>query len=280
MFLEVVVSICLYFIRSCYPDLMATKLSKIELSENKQVQIQSCDLLTLLLSELVNIARDSGKSFSVYIGDLFSRCKVQKAILHCLLASVYNGRMRLRTHARDSSNPDYLLHDIAEAIVTFNEERMDRDTSDSFQANLLKLVLVLIILEEKIRIAKNEPDSVIQPGVTGTDMDKLRMPAVRFITNRPIVTQSMFLCAVLSALKQHHRTDMHRHWLTMVTSAMPYIGRSLANILVPVINQLCKNIEIIAELYELDNFNPVYVVYGGVLCVYVGDVVINMLYNF
>ena len=256
MFLEVVVSVCLYFIRSYYPDLMAAKLSKVELSENKQVQIQSCDLLTLLLSELVNIARDSGKSFSVYVGDLFSRCKVQKALLHCLLASVHNTRSKSRSHARESSNPDYVLRDVTEAIVNFNEDRMDRHTSDSFQAKLLKLVLVLIILEEQIRVAKNEAEIVVQPGMAGVDMDKMRMPAVRFIANRPIVTQSMFLCSVLSALKQHHRTDMHRHWLTMVTTAMPYVGRSLANILVPVINQLCKNIEIIAELYELDNFNP------------------------
>ena len=256
MFLEVVISVCLYFIRSYYPDLMAAKLTSVELSANKQVQIQSCELLTLLLSELVNIAKDSGKSFSVYVADLFSRCKVQKALLHCLLSSVYNSRTRQRTTSTSSTHPD-LLREVTEAIVSFNEDNMDRYTSDSFQAKLLKLVLVLIILEEQIRIAKNEADTTTVHAMSGMDIDKMKLLSIRFNANRPIVTQSMFLCAILSALKQHHHTDMHRHWLTMVTTSMPYVGRSLASILVPVINQLCKNIEIIAELYELDNLTPV-----------------------
>ena len=95
MYIEVLISTCLYFVRSYYPNLMMSKLSEIELNGNKEVQILSTEILTLLLSELINVARDSNKGFSTYLKDLLARCKVQKAILHCVLASVYNARRKV-----------------------------------------------------------------------------------------------------------------------------------------------------------------------------------------
>ena len=55
-----------------------------------QVHILGVEILTLLMSELLSIMKESGKSFVSYISDLLSRCKLQKSLLHCLLASVYN----------------------------------------------------------------------------------------------------------------------------------------------------------------------------------------------
>jgi len=251
MFVEVVISICLYFMRSYYPNLMMSKLTDLELNGNKEVQILSCEILTLLLSELVNIAKDSGRGFSTYISDLFFRCKVQKALLHCILASVFNAR-----HKGSSAGTPL---NITEAIISFNEENMDSNTNETFQVKLLKLVLVLIILEDQIRAAKSETHdaSTLAP----PDWDKTKvsfqpsLSTVRYIQSRPIVYQGMLLSAILSALKQQHLTHMHRHWVTMVTSAMPYMGRALAHTLVPLVNQLCKNIELVSELYELDNFS-------------------------
>lgn len=52
-------------------------------------------VLTLLLSELLSIMRDSGRSFVSYISDLLGRCKLRKALLHTLLACVYNVRLKL-----------------------------------------------------------------------------------------------------------------------------------------------------------------------------------------
>ena len=110
------------------------------------MQILACEILTLLLSELVNVAKDSGRGFSTYISDLMSRCKVQKALLHCLLASVFNARLKPPGH-EESLN-------ITEAIISFNEENMDANTNETFQVKLLKLILVLILLEDQIRKAR------------------------------------------------------------------------------------------------------------------------------
>ena len=132
MYVEVLISVCLYFIRSYFPNLMMSKLSDAELNGNKEVQILSCEILTLLLSELVNLAKDSGRGFSTYIGDLLHRSKVQKALLHCLLASVYNAR---RKPPLENSN-------FTEAIISFNEENMDANTNETFQVRQYSLVWI------------------------------------------------------------------------------------------------------------------------------------------
>ena len=125
MYVEILLSICLYFMRSYYPNLMMSKLTEQELNGNKEVQILSCEILTLLLSELINVAKDSGKGFATYINDLLSKCKTQKALLHCVLASVYNAR-------RKAAGQD-MGGNFTEAIISFNEENMDANTNETFQ---------------------------------------------------------------------------------------------------------------------------------------------------
>lgn len=245
MYVEILISICLYFIRSYYPNLMMSKLTDTELNGNKEVQILSCEILTLLLAELVNVARDSGRGFSTYISDLMSRCKVQKALLHCLLASVFNARQK-PSNLNESVN-------ITEAIISFNEENMDANTNETFQVKLSKLILVLILLEDQIKRAKGESDSnlLLPPEWERPKLNfQPSLAFVRYVHSRPVVYQGMLLSAVLSALKQQHLCHMHRHWVTMVTSALPYMGRAQSHVTVTVVNQLCRNIELLAYQYE------------------------------
>ena len=143
MYVELIISMCLYFVRSYYPNLMMSKLTDMELNGNKEVQILSCEILTVLLTELINLVKESGRGFSTYISDLLVRCKVQKALLHCVLASVYNSRNK------NAASLD-LQANITEAIISFNEENMDANTNETFQIKLLKLLLVTIILEDQV----------------------------------------------------------------------------------------------------------------------------------
>ena len=247
MYVEILISICLYLMRSYYPNLMMSKLSEEELNGNKEVQILSCEILSLLLSELVNVAKESGKGFATYLNDLLLRSKVQKVLLHCVLATVYNHRKKTPGHNTQQN--------ITEAIISFNEENMDADALETFQLKLLRLLLVCIMLEEQIRKLKSEPDSAFQ---LPPEWDRIQanfqpsLSSVRYLANKPIVHQSMLLSAVLSSLKQHHMSHMHRHWIAMVTAAMPFMGKALSHVVGTVVQQLCRNIELMASLYELD----------------------------
>ena len=68
----------------------------------------------------------------------------------------------------------------------------------------------------------------------------------RFRATEPIAQQTMFLSGVLSALKQRHLCHLHRHWVGLVTSALPYMGRALTHVVLCVVSQLCRNLEDLA----------------------------------
>lgn len=247
MFIEVMISICLYFIRSYFPNLMMSKLSVEELNCNKEVHILATEVLTCLLSELIAIMKDSGKSLMSYIKDLLSRCKLQKAVLYSCLASVYNSRVK---------DPGQSLSNITEAIILFNEENLDPSSNETFQIKLLNLMLVMIMLEHNIQKIQNESEATA-PSSQDTEKQGVSfhqsMMNVKFSAGHPVVQQQMFVSCVLSALKQQHMAHMHRHWVAMVTSSLPYMGKSLPNIVLVVTSQLCKNLEILATAYKQED---------------------------
>uniref|UniRef100_A0A2C9KBU5 Uncharacterized protein n=1 Tax=Biomphalaria glabrata TaxID=6526 RepID=A0A2C9KBU5_BIOGL len=239
MLVEIVISLCLYFVRGYYPNLMVNKLSHEELLGNKMVHILGVEILTLMVSELLSIMKESGKNFVSYISDLLSRCKLQKSLLHCLLASVYNQGLGPTSSGGKSES-----RKLTELIIEFNESGLDPSVNDAFQMKLLQLVLVTVMLEDQIRLVQGTADS--QTGPTERAHLTSSLLNVHYNASLPIIQQEMFLSAVWSALKQHHLCHLHRHWVGLVTSALPYMGRAMARTVMCVVLQLCRNLEIIA----------------------------------
>ena len=243
MFIEILISVCLYFIRGYYPNLMMSKMNPEELLGNKQVHIMATETLTLMMSEVIVIMRDSGRNFVSYISDLLSRCKVQKALLHCVLATIYNCRKR--------KDKDLISSKITEAIIAFNEENLVPSANETFQVQLLNLLLSMIILEEQIVKIRGISEAAQQ-----SDWDRLRvnyqpsLQNVRYIQGHLLIQQGMFMSSVLSSLKQFHLCHMHRHWIALVTGALPYMGKHLPGIVISVVSQLCRNLEAVASEYE------------------------------
>merc|ERR1711892_1273759 len=79
MLLEVVLSICLYYIRSYYPSLPG--LSQEEVLGNREIQLAGVITLTKVFRELVVIVKENGKAFALYMMALLPRCKVPKVVL-------------------------------------------------------------------------------------------------------------------------------------------------------------------------------------------------------
>ncbi|XP_067010621.2 protein dopey-1 homolog [Anabrus simplex] len=249
MYLEVLITVCLYFARSYYPNLGQMRLTHEEIAGNRQVQLASSELLMLICSELIFIVRDSGKGFACYIADLLSRCKVQKVVLHCILSSVYNmstttsdQKLVLSGHQRT----------FTEEIVRFNDPVAEHgevpercrhrgsEHSEGFQVQLLRLLLALIMLEHQVNLQKGDDSK-----------DSLKIPAnqQKYVAGVAIPHQPMFLAAILTALKLDHMRHLHQHWTTLVTSALPFMGQSLTLIVMSIVNQLCCNVEKLAKYY-------------------------------
>lgn len=143
-FLEVVVTTCLYYVRSYYPSLPQSRLTEEELRGNQKVRILSCDILKLIFSQLV-ITVKARPNLTTYFQDMLMKCKVQKTILQCVLASVSSLQTR-----KEGGNDDTAF---AEAIIDFNEKNNEGISSgfqEDYQKSLLKLLEELVILEHKV----------------------------------------------------------------------------------------------------------------------------------
>lgn len=252
MYLEILVSVLLYYVRSYYPNLMMSKLAPEELMGNREVHILSAEILALMMSELILITKDSGKSFASYMDSLLTKCKLQKALLHCVLASIYNARRKFSQEGKSVTS-------FTETIVDFNEENLDSSAVETFQIKLLHLLRVMVQLEDHIVKAKGEQDASSSAGVTEWEQSKVSfqpsLSHVRYNPALPMVHQAMFLSGILSALKQQHVAHMHRHWISMVTSSLPFMGKALSHIVMAVVAQLCRNLDMLAQVYGPTSVN-------------------------
>lgn len=255
MFLEVLVSACLYFVRSYYPSLPQTHLTPAELSGNRDVRLLCCELLRLVFSELVAVVRDSGRSFAIYLNDLLTRCKVQKALLHCLVASVYGFQ-------KPSSENDNAL---TVGIIEFNEkipagEGLAEDFQETFQVYLLQLIAALIVLEERVTSHIGEDGHPGHKPVAEKAAPKMRfqpqMSTLRYQHNVPIPCQAMFGTALLTALRQQHKAHLHAHWMSLVMCALPFAGKSLTQLVLSVASQVCSNLEVAVAAPSAPNSTP------------------------
>ena len=136
--IEVLIATSLYFLRSYYPNL--PHLSSDDIQANREVQLMAIDLLIVLVSELILVVKDNGRAFAIYINDLFTRCKVQKVVLHSLIASVHD----MQKEKVESFTQD---------ILKFNEIYVSlglSNFSEAFQVQILKLLLALVMLEQVV----------------------------------------------------------------------------------------------------------------------------------
>ncbi|XP_059082535.1 protein dopey-1-like isoform X2 [Tigriopus californicus] len=265
--IEVLISTLLYYLRSYYPNLGQVRLSDDEIQTNREVQLMSIDILSVLVSELVLVVQDNGKAYATYISDLFGRCKVQKVVLHSLLAGIND----MRDNPRRPEEEETLA--FTEDILKFNEiystaqgsnngVTSDRisNYSEAFQVQVLRLLLSLIMLEQAI--GHQNKDKIRGTAVLGNDLDASGRstpvhgassnPILRYHNDHVIPDQPMFLFSIVSALRQEKMRHLHSHWTSLVTSCLPFLGKSLSQNVLEVTAQLCRNLEQLSHFYKCD----------------------------
>jgi len=244
MLLEVVLYICLYYIRSYYPSLPG--LSKEEVLGNREIQLAGVVTLTKIFSELVVIVKENGKAFALYTMDLLGRCKVQKVVLHSLLAGVHS-----------LANIDMGEGGFTEELLKFNDVDLDcvedmSSNTGAFQVELLKLVMSIVMLEEVISMKKYEEGA--RP-----DISLSHSTLMKYQPNHPFCSQPMFLTAVLAALRQPQLKDLHHHWTDLVVSCLPFLGPALTQVVTTVAAQVWTNLEQLPADTEQDSVPSDYV---------------------
>uniref|UniRef100_A0AAY5K8G4 Dopey N-terminal domain-containing protein n=1 Tax=Esox lucius TaxID=8010 RepID=A0AAY5K8G4_ESOLU len=248
MFLEIIISLCLYFLRSYYSAHVSATAA--DLAGNRAMQLTSVEVLTLLFGELAKVTGGSAKGFASFISDVLSKCKVQKVVLHCLLSSIFSAQKwheQRATGVNVASQEEGLSED---SVINLSEDQMDG--CSAVQSQLLRLLQSLVVLEHRVLAPAEEGDggSVVSPAEPVNPQQP--MTSLQYLHGQPITAQGMFLCAVIRALHQHHACKMHPQWIVLITASLPYMGKVLRRVVASVTLQLCRNLDNLIQQYRYE----------------------------
>ncbi|XP_006892222.1 PREDICTED: protein dopey-1 [Elephantulus edwardii] len=250
MYIEILISLCLYYMRSHYPT--HVKVTTQDLIGNRNMQMMSIEILTLLFTELAKVIESSAKGFPSFITDMLSKCKVQKVILHCLLSSIFSAQ---KWHSEKMAGKNLVAVEEGfseDSLINFSEDEFDNGST--LQSQLLKVLQRLIVLEHRVMTIPEENESGFD--FVMSDLEHINphqpMTSLQYLHAQPITCQGMFLCAVIRALHQHCACKMHPQWIALITSTLPYMGKVLQRVVVSVTLQLCKNLDNLIQQYKYE----------------------------
>lgn len=286
-YLEILITITLYFIRSHY--LPSSNVSPEFLEGNVKTQVSSLECLSNLTWELVKLVRESGHGFGNFITDLLSRCRVQKAIIHCLAATVNETRETpissrsssdtlqsssdslrsssdsVRAQSRKTSNQSPSLSDRSRSSsesLPESSRRSSEETVDQMilQSKLLEVVESLIVLEHALlsciealtpdHLGNSEFEIIMKGGEDGVGGPNVEGYTSRFIQGKSLSSQEMLLNMVLCCLKAQGNFEISNRWTGFVIECLPYLGMDLKKWVVPVVLQMCSNISDVTRLFK------------------------------
>ncbi|KAJ8354068.1 hypothetical protein SKAU_G00216350 [Synaphobranchus kaupii] len=268
MFIEILISLCLYFLRSYYSAHVVA--APQDLAGNRSMQLTSIEVLTLLFTELSKVAEGSAKGFSSFIGDVLSKCKVQKVVLHCLLSSIFSAQ-KWHEQRVGGANLAAVEEGLSEdSVVNLSEDQMDG--CSAVQSQLLRLLQSLVVLERRVMAPPEEGGEVGMgaglgaglgpglgpgpgpepPGEVEHVNPQQPMTSLQYLQGQPITAQGMFLCAVIRALHQHYTCKMHPQWIGLITATLPYMGKVLRRVVASVTLQLCRNLDNLIQQYRYE----------------------------
>ncbi|XP_034430111.1 protein dopey-2 [Hippoglossus hippoglossus] len=269
--IELLVSLCLRFLRSHYPSYLS--LGPLDLQGNREVQVRSVEVLTRMVNQLGCVARghEGNGASAEPIRRVLSRCKVQQYALLTLSASMYVSQRGMDKVA--SRNVELLVEQgglSEESLVNLGSGGGQEQYP--LQMELLKLLEALIVLEHHVGLGWAVPSGGLG-GASSQPVEPRESPTVssplarewqsavlfqqsiksaQYVQSHPITAQGMFVSAAAMALQPQYGYAMHPHWVSLLCSILPYLGRSLGIIVAPLIGQICRNLDELVKLYEHD----------------------------
>jgi len=264
LLLELLMSLCLRFLRSHYPSYLT--VGPRDLQGNREVQVQSVEVLVRLVHQLGSAAqRQEGNSAKLEpIRRLLSECQVQRYALLTLSASMYVSQRGAGAALRGTP--------LLEEKGGLSEESLVHlgggQEQYPLQVELLKLIQALITLEDRVahggaptghpeesrdaQAVKEWQTTVLAKEWQTAVLFQQSIKAAQYVQNQPITAQGMFVSAAARALQPQYGYAMHPHWVSLLCTSLPYLGRSLGIILAPIISQICINLDNLVKVNEHD----------------------------
>uniref|UniRef100_A0A672STT1 DOP1 leucine zipper like protein B n=1 Tax=Sinocyclocheilus grahami TaxID=75366 RepID=A0A672STT1_SINGR len=264
--------LCMRYLRSHYPSYAS--IPTRQLQANREVQVKSVEVLTELMIQLVWVAQQAqigeakGTASLEAVHNLLWGYKVQQYVLLMLSASMYVCQRADRPdqHTLPEEDQGGDVGEISEeSLINFGRDGIWAE--HPLQIALLKLLKVLIVLEHHVcpphtkaqdhDQSNSNPQQRADPSALAREwqtavMFQQSIKAVRYVPSQPITAQGMFVSAAARALHPQYGCAMHPAWVTLLCEVLPYLGRSLAIIVSPIIAQICRNLDELVKQHEHD----------------------------
>ncbi|KAG8450171.1 hypothetical protein GDO86_002706 [Hymenochirus boettgeri] len=247
LLIELLTYLCLSFLRSYYPCYL--KVTHKDVLGNRDVQVKSVEVLIRIMSQLVSIAKGSEGKKAEFIHCLLERCKVQEFVLLSLSASMYTSQKKYE-QVSSGGNKDMDEGFFEEGIINLGQDQIWSE--HPLQIELLKLLQVLIILEHHLRLIHEDQDGqgdLSKEWQKGINFQQ-SINAMQYVQSHAITSQGLFVSAVVKALRPDYGYGMHPPWVALVTSSLPFFGKSLGLTVAPFVVQICKNLDELVKQYE------------------------------
>lgn len=248
LLIELLTYLCLSFLRSYYPCYL--KVTHRDVLGNRDVQVKSVEVLIRMMTQLATMAKAAESKNVEFIRNLLGRCKIQEFVLLSLSASMYTSQKRYELLMAEGVHnvPEEDLFE--ESLINFGHDQIWSE--HPLQIELLKLLQVLIILEHHLGQTQEEQEN--QPDLSKEWQQALNFQqaigAMQYVYPHPITSQGLFVSAVVRGLQPEYGYGMHPTWVGLVTSSLPYFGKSLGWTVAPFVVQICKNLDELVKQYE------------------------------
>ncbi|NXY08915.1 DOP2 protein, partial [Pteruthius melanotis] len=245
LLIELLTYLCLSFLRSYYPCCL--KVTHRDLLANRDVQVKSVEVLIRMMAQLATAAKAAEPKNVEFIRNLLGRCKVQEFVLLSLSASMYVSHKRYELLVAERGAERELFE---ESLINFGHDQIWSE--HPLQIELLKLLQVLVVLEHHLGQSPEEQEN--QPDLSKEWQQALNFQqaigAMQYVYPHPITSQGLFVSAVVRGLQPEYGHGMHPPWVALVTSSLPYFGKSLGWTVAPFVVQICKNLDELVRQYE------------------------------
>ncbi|NXB00796.1 DOP2 protein, partial [Cnemophilus loriae] len=248
LLIELLTYLCLSFLRSYYPCCL--QLTHRDLLANRDVQVKSVEVLIRMMAQLAATAKAAEPRNVEFIRDLLGRCKVQEFVLLSLLASMYVSHKRYELLVADGADRGAEAELFEESLINFGHDQIWSE--HPLQIELLKLLQVLIVLEHHLGQGPEEQEKQVDLSKEWQQVLNFQQAigATQYVYPHPITSQGLFVSAVVRGLQPEYGHGMHPTWVGLVTSSLPYFGKSLGWTVAPFVVQICKNLDELVKQYE------------------------------
>ncbi|KRZ90214.1 Protein pad-1 [Trichinella sp. T8] len=228
LYMDLLLTFSTYILRSVFINNPTTSGQRLRIQHlGRRVKIACLRFLTECFVAVDQLAAENGSSLLLHLADVLDRCKVQKCILHLLMATVFDVQ-----NTTESSNA---RRTFSEAIVQFNfcTGSTMVDSFSVYQHWLLRFVQSFLRIEHtvsKIWMDEHSSDQLQANGGLSVVEQRLMLAKKR-----------LFASTILKALQAG--SEFHEIWLRFVVDSVPFLGSVGPLVIVNSVEQALCNVE-------------------------------------